>query len=100
MPLYQIQEASAKLLSSFFYHVFNKKPRSDREFRRANTALNVLVRGHLGHVRNEDGHLLIQQTFAEGPHSLLDTEGGIHVDLIRPCSSLTEYTAIEASIKM
>lgn len=47
MPLYQIQEASAKLLSSFSYHVLNQKPPSDREFQRANTALNVLVRGHL-----------------------------------------------------
>lgn len=47
MPLYQIQEASAKLLSSFFYHVLNQKPPSDREFQRANTALNVLVRGQL-----------------------------------------------------
>lgn len=47
MPLYQIQEATAKLLSSFFYHVLNQKLPSDREFQRANTALNVLVRGHL-----------------------------------------------------
>lgn len=47
MPLYQIQEATAKLLSSFFYHVLNQKLPSDREFQRANAALNVLVRGHL-----------------------------------------------------